>query len=74
MTDEWAGLFISQVIHQAVVEVNEEGTEAAAATVVVMLRGGPIRHPELRCNKPILFIIHDRKNGGILFIGKYTKP
>jgi len=73
------GLYISKVIHQAVVDVNEEGTEAAAATAVVMMKrcaAISFNFPpeEFKCNRPFLFVIHEKENNGILFIGKYMKP
>lgn len=70
------GLHISKAFHQAVVEVNEEGTEAAAATAMMMgVRMMVIQEPhELNCNRPFLFIIHDNIHNNILFFGKYTKP
>ncbi len=77
ITNNVNGLFISKVIHQAVVEVNEEGTEAAAATAVVMMkRCAMINLPpeEFKCNRPFLFVIHDLRKNGILFIGKFMKP
>jgi serpin B len=64
------GLFISRVIHEAVVEVNEEGTESAAATGVVMKRGGPV----FRADHPFLFLIRDDRTGGLLFMGRLVKP
>ena len=68
------GLYISKVHHQAVVEVNEEGTEAAAATDAHMFHYSWIRTNMFICNRPFLFVIHDNANGGILFIGKYINP
>lgn len=71
------GLFISKVVHKAVVDVNEEGTEAAAATGVVMMKRSLVmmEPPEdFRCNRPFLFVIHEKQSNGILFIGKYMKP
>ena len=59
------------------VEVNEEGTEAAAATAVLMLKscsGRPREPLEFRCNRPFLFLIHDNIHKNILFFGKYAKP
>ncbi len=72
-----SGLYVSKVLHKAVVEVNEVGTEAAAATaVVMMLRCAPISIPpeEFKCDRPFIFIIHDNQNHSILFIGKYENP
>lgn len=69
-------LFISQVIHQAFVEVNEEGTEAAAATAVIMEKGisvGP-RTPVFRADHPFIFIIQEKATGNILFLGRVINP
>lgn len=63
-------LFISKVKHKSFVEVNEEGTEAAAVTVVVIAtssNGGPL---SFYVDRPFLFLIRDRESGTILFIGK----
>jgi serpin B len=70
------GLHISKVFHKAVVEINEEGTEAAAATGVMMSnRMMVIQEPhEFNCNRPFLFIIHDNTHNSILFMGKFVKP
>jgi serpin B len=71
-------LYISRVIHQAMVEVNEEGTEAAAATAAVFSkRMAPINRDipkNFICDRPFLFIIHDDSHKCILFIGKYATP
>ena len=69
-------LFISAVIHKAYVDVNEEGTEAAAATGVVMKLTslGPSETPVFRADHPFLFLIRDNKSGGILFIGRVMDP
>jgi len=69
-------LFISAVIHKAYVEVNEEGTEAAAATGVVMklTSVGPVSIPVFRADHPFLFLIRDNQTGGILFIGRVANP
>lgn len=71
-------LFISSVIHQAFVDVNEDGTEAAAATVVSMVAGsaynpGPVI-PTFYANHPFLFVIQDITNGNILFMGRIVNP
>lgn len=66
-------LFISEVIHKAFVDVNEEGTEAAAATAVVMERG--ISKTLLfRADHPFIFLIRENITGSILFIGRIIDP
>ncbi|MDH5270991.1 MAG: hypothetical protein OEY32_13810 [Candidatus Krumholzibacteria bacterium] len=73
-------LFISGVFHKAFVEVNEEGTEAAAATASTMIRGSSLRPskpppvPIFRADHPFLFAIRDRRNGTILFFGRMADP
>ena len=68
-------LFISGVIHQAFIEVNEEGTEAAAATAVIMKTGGPPdTTPLFYANHPFIFLIQDRDSGNILFMGRVMDP
>jgi serpin B len=69
------GLYISAVIHQAFVDVNEEGTEAAAATAVVMSgKSVPPPVPIFRADHPFIFVIQDKENGNILFIGRVVNP
>jgi serpin B len=68
-------LFIDKVIHQAFIEVNEEGTEAAAATGVVMKRSSATPPSEVfRADHPFIFIIQDRVTGVILFMGRVMTP
>jgi len=69
-------LAVGRVVHQAFVEVNEEGTEAAAATAVIANAPGPPppRPVEFRADRPFLFLIRDRVHGVILFIGRSTGP
>ena len=67
-----AGLCIGHVAHKAFVEVNEEGTEAAAATAVVMREKSAPRTFEV--DHPFLFLIRDVKHGTILFLGRVTNP
>ena len=65
------------MIHQAYIDVNEEGTEAAAATaVVVAAPAGPADPPtpEFRADHPFAFLIRDTRNGGILFLGRLVEP
>lgn len=66
------GLFISDVIHEAWVRVNEKGTEAAAATAVIV---GRVSLPaEVVANRPFLFFVRDRPTGAILFAGRVVDP
>ena len=77
MSPDSQGLHISKVIHQSMVDVSEEGTEAAAATAHVMMkRSLLISFPpeEFKCNRPFLFFIHETDSNGILFMGKYMSP
>jgi len=68
-------LWIGQVIHKAFVEVNEEGTEAAAATAVVAEGGeAPAPPPVFRADRPFLFLIRDVRSGCILFLGRVADP
>jgi len=71
-------LFISAVIHKAFVDVNEEGTEAAAATAVAMeataMRPNPEEPIEFRADHPFVFMLRDRQTGSILFMGRVMNP
>ncbi len=65
-------LAISEVMHKAFVEVNEEGTEAAAATSVgVVLTSLP---QVVQVNRPFLFLIREKSTNAILFIGQFMNP
>ncbi|MDJ0761833.1 MAG: serpin family protein [Myxococcota bacterium] len=65
-------LYISKVVHKAVVEVNEKGTEAAAATAVVMRKYGGAA--QFFATRPFLFFIRDTLTKEILFIGRMSDP
>ncbi len=67
---------ISEVLHKAFVEVNEEGTEAAAATAVIMTRSmaANARPVEFRVDRPFIFLIRDNVTGALLFIGRVMDP
>jgi serpin B len=68
-------LCIGAVLHKAFVEVNEEGSEAAAATAVEMrLKSAPARLPVFNADHPFLFLIRDNPSGSILFIGRMANP
>jgi serpin B len=69
-------LFLSEVFHKAFVKVDEKGTEAAAATAVVMERAAamPEKLVEFRADHPFLFLIRDNATGLILFMGRVADP
>jgi serpin B len=73
-------LSISAAIHKAFIDVNEEGTEAAAATSTVMVATAMLRPAQepppivFRADHPFLFMIRDTKTGGILFMGRVEDP
>jgi len=69
-------LFVSAVLHKAFVKVNEAGTEAAAATAVVVGETSVQPNPPvtLLVDRPFLFVIRDHATGAILFIGRVVKP
>jgi serpin B len=67
-------LYISEVIHKAFVEVNEEGTEAAAATAVVLDTKALIEELVFKADHPFIFLIRDKETGSILFMGRVMDP
>jgi len=67
-------LFIGDVIHKAYVSVDEAGTEAAAATAVVMPTGAPAPPREVTVDRPFVFMIRDIETEAILFLGHVVNP
>lgn len=68
-------LYISKVIHQSFIEVNEEGTEAAAATAVIMSGKGIGLGPKVfKADHPFLFFIIHKTTNTILFMGRFIEP
>lgn len=71
-------LLVSEVFHKTFIEVDEEGTEAAAATAVLMVataaRLEPPKPVEVRVDRPFLFAIQHRESGACLFWGRVTDP
>lgn len=71
-------LFVSEVVHQAFVDVNEEGTEAAAATAVLMARtrcAMPVEQPaRFLADHPFMFVIQHCESGAVLFVGRIVNP
>jgi serpin B len=68
------GLYISAAVHATFVDVNEEGTEAAAASAVVMGTKSIEMTPEFNADHPFIIVIYDKAAGAILFIGKINDP
>lgn len=67
-------LQISGVMHKAIVEVNEEGTRAAAVTAVIMTRGRRLERFALTVNRPFFMAIRDNETGAVLFTGIVLEP
>jgi serpin B len=69
-------LFLADVLHKAFVAVDEEGTEAAAATAAIMVPTlAPRQLPiEFRIDRPFLFLIRDIGTGAVLFVGRVVRP
>ncbi len=71
-------LIVTMVVQQAFVDVNEEGTEAAAATAIVAAPTSaavaPKPTPEFRADHPFLYFIQHRETGAIVFMGRMTTP
>jgi serpin B len=67
-------LMIDKVVHKAFIDVSEKGTEAAAATAVIIREKNGMVIPSFRADHPFLFIIRENKYGGILFAGRVNKP
>jgi serpin B len=75
--DGGSNLFISDVVHKSFVKVDEAGTEAAAATAVIMEATAMQEEPvpvELTVDRPFLFFIYDRPTETILFFGQVVDP
>jgi serpin B len=68
-------LFLQNVLHKAFISVDEEGTEAAAATAVIVGATALEQEPiQVSFDHPFVFIIRDRDTGAILFIGRLLQP
>ena len=69
-------IYVGNIVHKAFVEVNEEGTEAAAVTAMEYVRKGrpSPRMPEFRADHPFLFLIRHKPTGAVLFVGRLLNP
>lgn len=74
MTEEDLDLVIAEVLHQGFIAVDEQGTEASAATAVVMAETAAPVPEVLVADRPFLFAIHDLEHGTPLFVGRVADP
>lgn len=72
---ETAPLMLSDVLHQTFLLVDEQGTEAAAATAAeIVVVGAPLIEHRFRADHPFFFLIRDNRTGAVLFLGRITDP
>ena len=78
LIEEALELYVSRVIHQSFLEVNEEGSEAAAATIIEIRETsvpvGPQKPEIINLNRPFAFFITEKHSNTILFAGKLANP
>lgn len=74
MVEESNDLFISRVIHKTFIDVNEEGTEAAAVTVVEIRETSIGDDLIININKPFIYVIREKTSGALVFMGKVGRP
>lgn len=69
-------LFIGDVIHKTFIAVDEEGTEAAGATAVVMRAYAvrPEETPDFRADRPFIYLIKENRSNTVLFLGRFSTP
>jgi serpin B len=68
------GLSISSVLHKSFISVDEKGTEAAAASAVIMAGAAPLQPPSMTIDHPFIFLIRDAPTGAVLFVGRVMDP
>ncbi len=74
MSPEGDSLYISAVVHEAFIAVDENGTEAAAATAVAVNQSAAQEMVELTVDRPFFYLLRDRETGALLFMGHVTNP
>lgn len=76
LADSDEPLFISSALHKSFIKVDEEGTEAAAATALIVgtTSFNPQEPLEIRLDRPFIYAIYDRETGSVLFLGRVMNP
>jgi len=70
-----AGLYVSDIVHQATINVDEDGTKAAAATALIIYpEEGRVTRFNVRADRPFIYLIRDDTTGAILFVGRVLDP
>lgn len=64
------GLFVTDIIHRALIQVDEKGSQASAATVALVERIGNVDEQYFEANRPFTFLVMDKKYGAVLFMGR----
>jgi serpin B len=72
--DDTKNLYISRILHKAFIDVGEKGTEAAAATAVVMGTGSMPTGLSISVDRPFIYVLRDQPTGAILFMGRVLDP
>lgn len=76
--DRAENLYISAILHEGYIAIDEKGTEAAAATAVVMSKRGGVMNPkppfDFKIDRPFVYVIRDNKTGAVLFMGHVVDP
>lgn len=70
-------LYLSKLVHESIVEVDEEGADETVTNIMVLIRQSTFvfNLPNMfKCNRPFMFFIHDKQTDDILYFGKYVKP
>jgi serpin B len=67
-------LYIQEVVHKTFTDVNEEGTEAAGATAVILGPGAPAPDVNFHADHPFVFLVRENRSGSVLFVGRVVDP
>uniref|UniRef100_A0ACB8FAR0 Neuroserpin n=1 Tax=Sphaerodactylus townsendi TaxID=933632 RepID=A0ACB8FAR0_9SAUR len=67
-------LYLSKAVHKAFLEVNEEGSEAAASSGMIAISRMAVLYPQVIVDHPFFFVVRNRRTGTIIFIGRVMHP